>query len=121
MVYCITDLVNGKRYFGKKMLITTKKLPPLKGMKRKRTVVSVSDYQTYYGSNEAIKELVATEGTHRFKREILKLCKSKGEMSYEELRYQIINDVLLKPDEFYNAFVGCKIHRKHLASMSIDS
>ena len=26
----------------------------------------------------------------------------------------MINDVLLKPDEYYNAFVGGKIHRKHV-------
>ena len=38
-------------------------------------------------------------------------------MSYYEMKYQIDNDVLLKPNEYYNAFVGGKIHRKHLSHL----
>jgi hypothetical protein len=30
------------------------------------------------------------------------------------MKYQLERDVLLKPDEYYNAFVGGKIHRKHV-------
>jgi len=41
------------------------------------------------------------------------LCKTKGECSYYEAKKQFEYDVLLN-DEFYNEFIGCKIHSKHL-------
>jgi len=35
-VYIVTDKRNGKDYIGKKGLVSKRKLPPLKGKKRKR-------------------------------------------------------------------------------------
>jgi len=113
-VYCITDLSNGMKYIGKKGLKSTRKLPPLKGQKRRRTKIIETDWQTYYGSSEEVKNLVEEFGGERFKREIIHLCKTKGEMSYVEMYYQITTHALLKPDEYYNAFIGGKIHRKHI-------
>ena len=113
-VYEITDTLNGKKYIGKKKLSSTRTLKPLKGQKRKRRVVSESDWESYYGSSEEVKALVEEFGTQRFTRKILRLCKTTAETSYYELKEQVMNDVLLKPDEYYNAFVGGKIHRNHL-------
>ena len=113
-VYEITDLENGKKYIGKKKLSATRTLKPLKGQKRKRKVVSESDWMDYYGSSEEVKGLVAEHGTERFSRKILRLCKTTAEMSYYEMKEQVGRDVLLKPNEYYNSFVGGKIHRNHL-------
>jgi hypothetical protein len=113
-VYEITDTLNGKKYIGKKKLSATRTLKPLKGQKRKRKVVSESDWMDYYGSSEEVKALVEEFGRDRFDRKILRLCKTTAEMSYFEMKEQIERDVLLKPDEYYNAFVGGKIHRNHL-------
>jgi hypothetical protein len=112
-VYLITDLSNGKMYVGKKTFWSTRKLPPLKGQKRKRIKKSHSDWQSYYGSSEEVKLLVEESGTDRFKREILRLCTSKGEMSYFEAKEQFDRDVLFR-DDYYNAFIGCKIHANHV-------
>jgi len=119
-VYLITDLTNNKKYVGKKNLWSTRRLAPLKGYKRKRVKVTQSDWQNYYGSSEEVKLLVENSGRDRFKREILRLCTSKGECSYYEMREQMVRDVLLKPDEYYNAFVGGKIHRKHVLKEKKD-
>ncbi len=119
-VYLITDLTNNKKYVGKKNLWSTRRLAPLKGYKRKRVKVTQSDWQNYYGSSEEVKLLVENSGRDRFKREILRLCISKGECSYYEMREQMVRDVLLKPDEYYNAFVGGKIHRKHVLKEKKD-
>lgn len=116
-VYIITDTSNQMKYIGKKTLVSKRKLPPLKGQKRKRTKIVESDWQDYYGSSEEVKMLVEEHGRDRFHREILYLCKTKGEMSYLEMREQIVNDVLLKPNEYYNAFVGGRIHRNHLKNL----
>lgn len=115
-VYLITDLSNDKKYVGKKTLVSKRKLPPLKGKTRKRTKIVESDWQDYYGSSEEVKNLVEERGRDQFKREILHLCKGKGEMSYLELKEQVDREVLFK-DEYYNEFIGCKIHSKHVASL----
>jgi len=112
-VYLITDRSNNKKYVGKKFFWSTRKLPPLKGTKRKRKVTKQSDWQTYYGSSEELKLLVETKGGNAYYREILHLCKTKGECSYMEAKEQFDRDVLLR-DDYYNAFIGCKINAKHL-------
>ncbi len=112
-VYLITDLNNNKKYVGKKNFWKIHKLRPLKGKVNKRHSKRDSDWQTYYGSNEKVKLLVEQEGENRFKREIIKLCKTKGEMTYYEMKEQIDREVLFKED-YYNEFIGGKIHSKHL-------
>jgi|TARA_Y100000033_G_scaffold3130_3_gene2719 hypothetical protein len=115
-VYLITDLNNGKKYVGKKNLWSTRRLRPLKGQKRRRVKKLESDWRDYFGSNEEVKLLVENEGRERFKREILRLCKSKGEMTYFEMKEQIDREVLFR-DDYYNEFIGGKIHSKHLKGM----
>jgi len=112
-VYQITDLDNGKKYIGKKWFWSTTKRPPLKGKTRKRTVVKESDWQQYYGSSDEVKQLVESRGRDKFKREILRLCKTKGECSYYEAKYQFDFDVLLG-DDYYNELISCKIHSRHM-------
>ena len=112
-VYCITDLNNGKKYVGKKTLWSIRRLKPLKGKTRKRVKKAQSDWMKYYGSNEEVKLLVENDGGERFKREIIRLCKTKGLMNYYEAKEQFDREVLFS-DEYYNQFIGCKIHSKHV-------
>jgi len=112
-VYLITDLSNNKKYVGKKNFWSTRKLPPLKGKTRRRIKKTESDWQDYFGSNEEVKLLVEQNGRSNFKREIIRLCKTKGEMSYFEAKEQFDREVLFK-DDYYNEFIGCKIHAKHV-------
>ena len=115
-VYVITDLANNKKYVGKKTLVSKRKLPPLKGKTRRRTKIVESDWQKYYGSSDEVRQLVEENGAESFKREILHLCKSKGEMSYLELKEQMDREVLLN-DEYYNGIIQVKIHRNHVQSL----
>jgi len=115
-VYCLTDKSNDKKYIGKKTLVSKRKLPPLKGKSRRRTKLVESDWQNYYGSSEEIQQLVEEHGGDRFHREILYLCKSKGEMSYLELKEQMDRQVLLN-DEYYNGIIQVRIHRSHVQSL----
>ena len=112
-VYCITNRANGKKYIGKKFFWSKRTLPPLTGKTRKRKKIVMSDWQAYYGSNEELKMLVEKNGKDVYHREILRLCKTKGECSYYEAKLQFENDVLLS-DEYYNEFIGCKIHASHI-------
>jgi len=112
-VYLITEIDTGKKYVGKKNFWATRKLPPLKGKTRRRTKKSESDWKDYYGSSEEVKTLVESKGGDNYKREIIRLCKTKGEMSYYEAKEQFDRDVLLR-DGYYNEFIGSKIHSKHV-------
>ena len=120
-VYRITNTVSGKLYIGKKNFFSTQsrqKTVTLKttGEKKKKKVkvTKESDWRTYYGSSDEVKKDIEILGQENFKREILELCYSKGELSYYEAKYQLIEDVLLYPDKYYNSWVSCKIHRTHL-------
>jgi hypothetical protein len=109
-VYLITNLSNGMKYIGKKNFSKSKTFQKNKKKKRKRIE---SDWQVYYGSCKELQDDVEKLGASQFHRQIIHLCKSKGEMNYLELREQIVQDVVLS-DQFYNSYVGSRVHRKHL-------
>jgi hypothetical protein len=113
-VYQITELDTGKMYIGKKNFWKPKILP--KNSKRSRRVRTrvESDWRTYFGSSKEVQLLIEEKGEENYKREILRLCQTKGEMSYCEAKLQFEKDVLLS-DEYYNNFIGCKIHSRHLS------
>ena len=112
-VYIITEKDTGKKYIGKKFFWKPKVLPVTKTRKRRVRTRVESDWRTYYGSSKEVQTLVEEKGKDNYIREILKLCKTKGECSYYEAKYQFEFDVLLS-DEYYNEFIGCKIHSKHI-------
>ena len=58
-VYVITNLVNGKKYIGKKRFFSSR-TKQVKGKKKKTKVES--DGRSYYGSNAAIQEDVKNLG-----------------------------------------------------------
>jgi hypothetical protein len=109
-VYLITNLTNGRKYIGKKNLYFSKSRQ-VKGKKKRFKVES--DWRSYYGSNKELAADVEKLGKENFKREILKLCTTKGEFSYFEAKYQFDNNVL-ESDDYYNLWIMCRIHKKHL-------
>jgi len=115
-VYVITDKSNNKMYVGKKTFWSKRTLPPLKGKTRKRRSVVESDWKSYYGSSDLVKQLLLEAGEQNFHREILYFCKSKGEMGYLEAKEQFDRNVLLD-DSYYNGIINCKIHRSHVKSL----
>ena len=115
-VYEIRELSTDKKYIGKKNFWRPKILP--KNSKRSRRVKTrvESDWREYYGSNQELQSLVEKIGPDGYERKILHLCRTKGEMSYMEAKLQFMFDVLLS-DNYYNEFIGCKIHSKHVSKL----
>lgn len=112
-VYMITELDTGKKYIGKKFFWKPKILPKTKTRKRRVKTRVESDWRTYYGSSAEVQQLVEQKGVDNYRRDVLYLCRTKGECSYYEAKLQFQYDVLLS-DEYYNEFIGCKIHSKHI-------
>lgn len=109
-VYIITNLKTNRRYIGKKLFKkSTRK--SVKGKKKK--VLVESDWKDYYGSNQELLDDVSNMGYHNFSREILRLCKTKGECNYYEAKLQFEHSVL-ESDEWYNSWIMVKVHQKHL-------
>lgn len=110
-VYRITNLSNNRQYIGKKLFFAMKQ-KQVNGKKKKYK--AESDWLTYYGSNDDLIQDVKTLGKDMFTREIIRMCKNKGECTYFEAKYQYEFDVLLNPEQYYNSWIMCKVHRKHL-------
>jgi hypothetical protein len=116
-VYLIKNNANGKMYVGKKLAKfakTTYRVVKLKNGNKKRKKIKTkidSDWQDYFGSSDELNKDVILLGQDSFKREILRYCKSKSEMSYYEAKYQFDNDVLLNEDKWYNGWISVKVRK----------
>lgn len=120
-VYCITCIVTGRKYIGKKLSKfskTTYKTVKLKnGTKKKKKIRSKvdSDWQEYWGSSVELSKDIDQLGVDKFVREILYYCKSKAETSYVEAREQFTRKVL-ESDDYYNGHIQVRIHGSHIKS-----
>ena len=112
-VYLITNLKTGRKYIGKK-LFTAAKTRQVKGKKKRYRVAS--NWEKYYGSNEELNKDVKELGPEHFRREILHLCKTKGECNYLEVKEQILHGAM-ESDEFYNSWLYCRIHKSHVKKL----
>ena len=88
-VYCITNIITGRKYIGRKYFVQKRK--PKGG---KRRVTSESDWKRYYGSSDELKQDVKEYGRDNFRREIISLHTTLGKVNYEETRQLFLNDVL---------------------------
>ena len=109
-VYEITNLTNNRKYIGKKFFYSTK-TKQVKG--KKKRYKAHSDWQTYYGSSDTLKQDVLQYGKEKFARKILHLCKTKGECGYLEAKEQFLNNVL-ESDDYYNTWIMCRIRKSHI-------
>jgi hypothetical protein len=114
-VYLIENLITGRKYIGRKYF-SKAGTKQVNGKKRK--IRKISDWESYFGSNETLKAEVAEIGGHNFRRTILHLCKSKSECSYFET-YEIFSRHALLDSVYYNDWVSAKVRRAHLKNLQI--
>lgn len=115
-VYIIKNNEDNREYIGKKLL-KFKKTKQVKGKKKK--ILVDSDWKKYWGSNKLLLEDVRELGEEKFKRVILRLCKTRGEMSYYEAKYQFSMGAL-ESNHFYNEWIFLKVHKTHLKKVDFS-
>ena len=99
-VYQMSAIIDGKvvSYIGKKNFFSnTKKKLAKKAIStdkrfKKYKVVTKSAYQNYYSSNDVLKQ--AHKDGVVIQRYILKICFSKTELTYQEVKHQFLAEVL---------------------------
>jgi hypothetical protein len=106
-IYNMTAIIDGKSisYIGKKNFyadiktkLSKKAMPTDKRLKTYKRVKKAT-YQNYYSSNEVLKK--AHKDNIKIKRDILMICTTKLELSYQETKHQFVLGVL-ESDKYLN-------------------
>jgi len=115
-VYLITNKTTNQKYVGKKFFWSKKTLPITKTRKRRKRLLVESDWRKYWGSSKHLQEDIDKYGEDNFTREILHLCKTKGECAYLEAKEQFDRDVLLT-DDYYNGIIQIRLGRNAVKNL----
>lgn len=108
-VYEITCKTTGKKYIGKKQMVTILKRDPLKGKKRKRLSLIETDWRKYTSSSNILNEMIKKEGKEQFTFEILQFGSCKWELAYAECLEQFNRKVIFKQDEYLNGIINIRL------------
>ena len=115
-IYCIEHMPSGKKYIGRKYF-TKAATKQVKGKRKK--IRKDSDWKDYWGSSARLVEDMARLGKDKFTREIIHLCKSRGETNYMEAYYQFKEGVLLKENN-YNGIIQIKLGKGSVKDLIIN-
>ena len=123
-IYITTHIPSGISYIGKKSLyhnvkrkLTKKELAEQTGRGRKSTTETIqkeSDWKTYYGSEDFIKQRIKEKKQDEFKREIIHFVENKKMLTYFECKYQFMYGVL-ENKNYLNSNILGKFYKKDFA------
>ena len=118
-IYSITNNLNNKIYIGRKYFTSAKTKKPLKGRVNKRRSRVENDWKEYWGSSPILLNEIEKVGKENFTRQILRLCKTRGEVNYWEAKYMFEFDVLNAKlpngeNKYYNENIMMKFTRRNI-------
>jgi hypothetical protein len=124
-IYITTHTPTGKKYLGKKSFYYTSNvklgkkeianLPVTRGRsKLTKQVIKESDWKSYYGSEEFIKQKIKEKKHDDFTREIIQFVPNKKLLTYYECKLQFTYGVL-ESEEWMNTNILGKFYSKDFA------
>lgn len=117
-IYLITTRT-GKRYLGKKQLLSVRKKKfgkreiakmENKRLKKWKHVIKENDWKTYTGSNIDLNKLIEDGAIYR--KEILYYAFSKQQLTYLELR-ELWTHRVLEDRNFFNGNIGGRFYNQY--------
>jgi len=126
-IYIIRDKTTGRAYIGKKQFYLAKpgakkcrsKVADRKSPRWKASCWRESDWRAYKGSSNSLAKFMKKNPDHEYEYEIIKLCRSRGVLTYSETQIQWERDVLgtqMECGEFryFNLMIGAIKFRQPL-------
>ena len=120
-IYEVTHLPTGRKYLGRKQLISVQKkalgkrelaLLTDKRASKKKTVTKETDWKTYYGSHPEIKQMIKDKKQSEFSREILIFVSSKKQLTYYEDKYLYMKGVIEPGSTYFNDNISGRFFKK---------
>jgi len=120
-IYEVTHLPTGRKYLGRKQLISIqrkalgkKELALLtdKRASKKKTVTKETDWKTYYGSHPEIKQMIKDKKESEFTREILIFVPTKKQLTYYEDKYLYTKGVIEPGSIYFNDNISGRFFKK---------
>lgn len=120
-IYEVTHIPSGKKYLGRKQLISVTKKPlgkkelalqTDKRLSKKKTVIKETDWKTYYGSHPEIKQMIKDKKHLEFTREILMFVPTKKQLTYYEDKYLYMKGVIEPHSIYYNDNISGRFFKK---------
>lgn len=123
-IYEVTHIPSGKKYIGRKQLISiTRKLlgkkelalQTDKRLSKKKTITKETDWKTYHGSHPEIKQLIKGNKQLEFTREILMFVPTKKQLTYYENKFLFIKGVIEPDSNYMNDNIEGRYFKKDFA------
>ena len=92
-VYLILESTTKKKYVGKKSYMLTRRVK-VPGRKNRRIVKTPNNWKYYTGSCKPLNARISPETIGDFTFIILSQFEAKGDLYYEEIRQQVLRDVM---------------------------
>ena len=128
-IYEVTHLPTGRKYLGKKQLISVRKkalgkkelaLLTDRRAKKYKIVKTEGDWKTYYGSNLEIKKLIKEGKESEFIREIIFFVPSKKLLTYYENKYLFERGVIEPNSNYINDNIEGRYFKKDFLNVSLE-
>lgn len=129
-VYEIVHLPTGRKYIGKKQIISVRKkalskkelaLLTDRRAKKYKIVKTEGDWKTYYGSNPEIKNLIKEGKQSEFSREIIIFVSSKKLLTYYENKYLFERGVIEPNSNYINDNIEGRYFKKDFLNVSLEN
>lgn len=120
-IYEILHIPTGRKYLGKKQLISVRKkalgkkelaLLTDKRAKKYKIVKTEGDWKTYYGSHPEIRQQIKDKKHSEFTREILMFVPTKKQLTYYEDKFLYMKGVIEPDSMYYNDNISGRFFKK---------